>query len=128
MSPVCLTLFQAPYNIFKYLWLEYFVFKCINPTCRRNKVSKTFFKQWALGISEGEIIRKISMKIRALIICQTVHTSYGQNNTLNEGDPNAINKLYNILDLNTFYNWDITHELWGCWQKIWINFKSLQGL
>lgn len=44
------------------------------------------------------------MKLRALIICQIVHTSYDQNNRLNEGDTNAINKLYNILDLNTFYN------------------------
>lgn len=68
------------------------------------------------------------MKIPALIICQTVRTSYDQNNTLNEGDTNAINRLYTVLDLNTFYNWDITHELCGYGQKIWINFKSLQGL
>ena len=44
------------------------------------------------------------MKIPALIICQTVRTSYDQNNTLNEGDTNAINRLYTVLDLNTFYN------------------------
>lgn len=36
--------------------------------------------------------------------------------------------LYTVLDLNTFYNWDITHELCGYGQKMWINFKSLQGL